>query len=124
MATVEGKIGNLLLSVVIDSGSNKDIIPKFIADELGLEIDTSVIHSIRGIFGKSRSLETVSTSITLAPECIIKTNPIIIDGNPIREIILSRATLNQYNYNLREFRKHMAITCNKKNFSIPIVLDK
>src|SRR2546423_14763772 len=41
LATVEGKIGDVIVSIVADSGSNKDVMPKFIADELGLKIDTS-----------------------------------------------------------------------------------
>ena len=56
LTTVESKIGNLLLLVVINSGFNKDIIPKFIADELELEINTSVIYGISGISEKSKLL--------------------------------------------------------------------
>ena len=44
LATVEGKIGDSAISVVVDSTSNKDIMLKFVADELGIEIDTSIIH--------------------------------------------------------------------------------
>jgi hypothetical protein len=125
LATVEGKIGNLLLSVVVDSASNKDIMPKFIADELGLKIDTSVTHNICGIPGENKSVGIASASIVLAPECIIKTNFTIMDNYPIREVILSRTTLkNRYNYDLHESRDHMAITCNEKNFFIPIVPDR
>ncbi len=54
LATVEGKIGDVVVSIVVDSGSNKDVMPKFVADELGLKIDTSVAHSIRGVSGKNR----------------------------------------------------------------------
>ena len=50
--------------------------------------------------------------------------PIIIDDYPIREIILGRSTLRRYNYDLHESRKYMVITCNEKNFFIPIVPDK
>src|SRR5437868_14350425 len=39
LATVEGKIGNVVVSIVVDSGSNKDVMPKIVADELGLKID-------------------------------------------------------------------------------------
>ena len=42
LATIEGKIGDVVVSIVIDSASNKDIMPKIVADELGLKIDTSV----------------------------------------------------------------------------------
>ncbi len=123
LATVEGKIGNLLLSVVIDSGSNKDIMPKFIADELGLKINTNVIHNIRGVSGKNKSLGIASATVILAPGCVIKTDFVVIDDYPIREILLDRTTLRQYNYDLFESREHVAIICNEKNFFIPIVPD-
>ena len=98
--------------------------PKIVANELGLKIDTSVAHSIRGVSGENRSLETTSASIKLASECVIEIEPIVIDDYPIREIILGRSTLRCYNYDLHESRKHMVITCNEKNFFIPIVPDK
>ena len=124
LATIEGKIGDVVVSIVIDSASNKDIMPKIVADELGLKIDTSVAHSIRGVSGENRSLGTTSASIKLASGCVIEIEPIVIDDYPIREIILGRSTLRRYNYDLHESRKHMVITCNEKNFFIPIVPDK
>jgi hypothetical protein len=125
LATVEGKIGKLSLSVIVDSASNKDLMPKFIADELGLKIDTSIIHNVRGFSGKNKSLGITSASITLTPECVINTDFVIIDDYPIRELILGRNTLKyRYNYDLHESRNHMAITCNEKHFFIPIVPDR
>jgi len=124
LATVDGKIGDVVVSIVVDSASNKDIMPKFVADELELKIDTSVTHNIRGASGENRSLGTTSASITLASGCIIEIDPIVIDNYPIRKIILGRSTLRRYNYDLHESRRHMAITCNEKNFFIPIVPDK
>ena len=124
LATVEGKIGDIIVSIVVDSASNKDIMPKIVADELGLKIDTSVTHSIRGASGENISLGTTSASITLASGCVVEIEPIVIDGYPIREIILGRPTLRRYNYDLHESRRHMVITCNEENFFIPIVPDK
>src|SRR5436853_1213983 len=112
LATIEGRIGDVVVSIVIDSASNKDIMPKIVADELGLKIDTSVAHSIRGVSGENRSLGTISASIKLASGCVIEIEPIVIDDYPIREIILERSTLRRYNYDLHESRKHMVITCN------------
>jgi hypothetical protein len=124
LATVEGKIGNVSFSVGIDSMSNKDIMPKFIADELGLKINTNITHNIRGVSGKNKSLGIASATVVLAPGCIIKTDFAIIDDYHIREIILGRPTLkHRYNYDLFESREHVAITCNGKNFFIPIVPD-
>ena len=93
LATVEGKIGDVVVSIVVDSASNKDIMPKLIADELGQKIDTSVTHSIRGASGENRSLGTTSASINLASGCVIETEPIVIDDYPIREIILGSLLL-------------------------------
>ena len=62
--------------------------------------------------------------MVLAPGCAIKTDFAIIIDYPIREIILGRPTLkHRYNYDLFESREHVAITCNGKNFFIPIVPD-
>ena len=125
LATVEGKIGKLTLSVIVDSASNRDLMPKFIADELGLKINTGTTYNIRGFSGNNKSVGMAPASVILAPGCIIKTDFIIIDGYPIRELILGRNTLKyQYNYDLHESRDHMAITCNGKHFFIPIVPDK
>ena len=84
LATVGGKIGNVSFSVGIDSMSNKDIMSKFIADELGLKINTNITHNIRRVSGKNKSLGIVSADVILAPECIIKTDFAIIDDYPIR----------------------------------------
>src|SRR5881398_3376451 len=72
LTTVERKIGDVVVSIVVNSGSNKDVMPKFVADELGLKIDTSVAHSIRGDSGENRSLGTTSASV-------IEIEPIVID---------------------------------------------
>ena len=48
----------------------------------------------------------------------------VVGGYPHREIIISRPCLRHYNYDLHESRKHMAITCDGKDFFIPIVSDK
>jgi hypothetical protein len=124
LATIEGRIGDSSISVVVDSASNRDIIPKFIADEFGLVVNTNNTQNIRGVPGITKSYGITSTSIALAPGCTIKMNPTVIDDYHVREIILGRTTLRRHNYDLHESRKHMAITCNGKNFFIPIVPDK
>ena len=124
LAIVNGQVRNILLPVIVDSASNKDIMPKLIADELGLKIDTSITHNIQEVSDKNKSLGIVSNSVSLAPECNIKTDFIVLEDYSIREIILSRTTLKRYNYDLHKSREHMAITCNGKNFFIPIVPDR
>ena len=52
LATVEGKIGDVVVSIIVNSGFNKDVMPKFIADELELKIDTSVAHSLEAFLVK------------------------------------------------------------------------
>ena len=57
--------------------------PKFVADELELKIDTSVTHNIRGASGENRSLGITSASIKLASGYVIEIEPIVIDDYPI-----------------------------------------
>ena len=64
-----------------------------------------------------------NVSISLAPECTIVEDFVVTEGHPNRELILSRTCLKRYNYDLLESRDHVALTCNDKNFFIPIVSD-
>jgi hypothetical protein len=124
LATIDGKINDRPISVVLDSASNKNLMPKIIADELGLKGNTDVTYSIRGTTGVTKMYESVEATVSLAPDCGIKTTFIVADDYCIPEIILGRATLKQYNYDLFESRDHVVISCNGKEFFIPIVPDK
>ena len=124
LATIEGKINGHSISVVLDSASNKDLMPKIIADELGLEANTTASYIIRGATGEKKYSGTVDAIISLAPDCDIETNFIIADDYTVPEIILGRSTLKKYNYDLFESKDHASITCDGKNFFIPIVPDK
>jgi len=124
LATVEGKINGISVSVVLDSASNKDLMPRAIVDELGLKSNTDVSYNIRGVTGANIFSESVEATVFLAPECNIKTNFVIADGHHVPEIILGRSTLKRYNYDLFESKDHASISCNGKNFFIPIVPDK
>ena len=124
LATVEGKINNYTVSVVLDSASNKDLMPRVIADELGLKGNTNVSYIIRGSTGVKKYSESAEATVSLAPECDIKANFIIAEDYSVPEIILGRSTLKLYNYDLFESKDHASITCNGKNFFIPIVPDK
>ena len=123
LATVKGIINGKAVSVVLDSASNRDLIPKPLADELGLKHSKKIRYNIRGISGTTESSGIANVTINLATDCDIKTNAIIVDNYPTREVILGRATLRRYNYDLHESREHIAITCNGTNFFIPIVPD-
>lgn len=124
LATVEGKINGHSVSVVLDSASNKNLMPRIIADEIGLKGNTDISYIVRGATGEKKYSESGEATISLAPECDIKTNFIIAEDYTVPEIILGRATLKQYNYDLFESKDHASITYNGKNFFIPIVPDK
>ena len=124
LATVEGKINDHLVSVVLDSASNKDLMPRSIADKFGLKGNKDVSYNIRRVTGEDKFSESIEATVSLAPECNIKTNFIIADSYQVPEIILGRSTLKRYNYDLFESKNHASITCDGKNFFIPIVPDK
>ena len=124
LATVEGKINDHKISVVLDSASNKDIMPGIITDKLGLQRNKDVSYNIRGVTGKDKFSESTNAAVFLTPECKIETTFVIADDYSIPEIILGRSTLKKYNYDLFESKDHASITYNGKNFFIPIVPDK
>jgi hypothetical protein len=96
-----------------------------------MEIDTQKNYNLSGVATEKKSVGIVhDISITLAPDCIITEDFVVIEGHPHRELILSRTCLKRYNYDLLESRKHMAITCDssnrsggtdEKNYFIPLV---
>ena len=93
--------------------------------EFNFKIDTSKKHRLTGASTNYRSMGMVrNILITLAPDCIIKEDFVIIGNYPYREIELSWTCLRHYNYDLHESRKHVALIYNEKDFFIPIVPDK
>ena len=90
---------------------------------MGLKFDASVIHNLTGASGTEKSLGVAkSVLIELAPGCVIEEDLVGVNY-PYREIGLSRTCLRRYNYDVHESRDHIALTCNGKNFFIPIVPD-
>jgi len=124
LATIEGKINGHLVSVVLDSASNKDLMPRVIANKFGLKTNTDTSYLIRSTTGNKKFSESVEATVTLTPGCSIKTTFIVSDDYPVPEIILGRTTLRRYNYDLFESREHAIISCDGKDFFIPIVPDK
>ena len=124
LATIEGKIDGKPVSVVLDSASNRDIMPKFVFEMLGLESNTDTTYHVRGMTGENTFTESAKASVSLAPGCVIETTFIINDKYRIPEVILGRSTLKRYNYDLFESRDHAIFSCNGKEFFIPIVPDK
>ena len=125
LACVEGKIMNFIIQVLLDSCVNISFIPKEVCKEFDLEIDTSIKHKLIRASTNHRSLGMVkNVLITLLPGCVVKEDLVVISKYPYREIGLSRTCLRQYNYDLYESRNHVALTCNEKNFFIPIISDK
>lgn len=124
LATIDGIINGHEISVVLDSASNKDLMPGFIADKLGLQKNKGVSYNIRGVTGKDKFSESVDATVFLGPVCKIETTFVIANNYSVPEIILGRSTLKKYNYDLFESKDHASITYNGKNFFIPIVPDK
>ncbi|CAJ0842726.1 11873_t:CDS:2, partial [Entrophospora sp. SA101] len=126
LASVEGVVeGKLKLPILIDSCCNKSVMPEEIYKELGLILDTNKICKLSGASTNTKSLGTVkNVKITLAPGCTITDDFAVIANYPYHELILNRPRLREYNYDLLESRKHMAITCNGKDFFIPIIPSK
>ena len=125
LATVKGKINGHEVSVVLDSASNKDLMPRSIADKFGLHRNSEArVINIRGVTGKDKFSESTVATVFLTPECKIETTFVIADDYPVPEIILGRPTLKRYNYDLFESKDHASISYNGKNFFIPIVPDK
>nr|CAG8666253.1 1806_t:CDS:2 [Entrophospora candida] len=94
LASVEGVVeGKLKLPILIDSCCNKSVMPEEIYKELGLILDTNKICKLFGASTNTKSLGTVkNVKITLAPGCTITDD-----------------------------FAHMAITCDGKDFFIPII---
>lgn len=122
---MEGRVEGSDVQILADTCANTSFIPESLVNELKLEVDTSKTQKLTGASGENRSLGIVrDLLIELAPGCIIKEDPVVIKDYPYREIGLSRACLRRYNYDVLESRGHIPLTCNGKNFFIPIVPDK
>ena len=97
---------------------------KIVTNELGIEIDTSKTYNINGVSNKGKTLGMAKdTLVELQVGCIIKEDMAVVDDYSYWEIGLSRPCLRRYNYDMLESREHISLTCNGKNFFIPIVLD-
>jgi hypothetical protein len=127
LLAVEGKVNDITAQVLLDPCANISFIHTDLIPDLKLEIDTNKTHKLSGAsggMGWNRSLGTVrSAKIELAPGCIIEEDLAVVKYKH-KEIGLSRACLKRYNYDIHESREHVALTCNGKNFFIPIVPDK
>jgi len=125
LMAVEGIVKGSKIQTLLDTCANASFMPKQVREELDLKIDTSKICKLTGASGEKRTLGMVRNClVTLAPGCVIEEDFAIVDNYPYREIALSRNCLRRYNYDIHESRDHVAITCNEKNYFIPIVPDK
>ena len=124
LLAMEGRVEGLDVQILADTCANLSWIPKFLAEELGMDIDASETHKVNGVSGEEKSLGMVRNGlIELASGCVIKEDLAVVNYKH-REIGLSRPCLRSYNYDVHESREHIALTCNGKNFFIPIVSDK
>lgn len=130
LAVIEGQVEGIQLPILTDSCSNISCLPEEICNELisknsELTLDTSKIYRLIGASTKNRSLGTLkNVCITVAPGCNIYEDFAVITEYPYREVLLSRTCLRRYNYDLLESRKHVALTCDGKDFFIPIIPDE
>jgi len=124
LLAMKGKVEGVVIQVLADTNANISWMPKIIADELGIKIDTSRTYNINGVSGKGKTLGmTRDTLVELQAGCVIKEDMAVIEDYPYREIGLSRPCLRRYNYDVLESREHIPLTCDGKNFFIPIVPD-
>ena len=124
LLAMKGKVEGTDVQVLADTNANISWMPKIIADELGIEIDTSRTYNINGVSGKGKTLGmTKDTLVELQAGCVIKEDMAVVEDYDYREIGLSRPCLLRYNYDVLESREHIPLTCDGKNFFIPIVLD-
>ena len=123
LLAVNGNVNGVDIQCLADSCANISFIQEEASAELELKVDTSVKHAITGASGPSETFGTTNVSIELAPGCVIEEDLVILKGYKHREIGLSRACLKRYNYDIHESRKHIALTCNDKDYFIPIIPD-
>lgn len=124
LLAMEGKVEGAVTQILADTCANLSWIPKMLADELEMDVDTTKIHRVNGVSGEEKSLGMVKDClIELQTGCTIKEDLAVVNYSH-REIGLSRPCLRRYNYDVHESREHIALTCDGKNFFIPIVPDQ
>ncbi|GBB92508.1 hypothetical protein RclHR1_20170008 [Rhizophagus clarus] len=126
LLAINGNINGIDIQCLADSCANVSFIQEEACHELKLKADKSIKHSITGASGDSETLGIVkNVSIDLSSpqsgSCIIKEDLVVLKGYKHREIGLSRACLRRYNYDIHESRKHIALTCNNKDYFVPII---
>ena len=128
LLAINGNVNGIDIQCLADSCANVSFIQEEACHELKLKVDKSIKHSITGASGDGETLGIVkNVSINLSPpqsgSCIIKEDLVVLKGYKHREIGLSRACLRRYNYDIHESRNHIALTCNDKDYFIPIIPD-
>ncbi|GBC02714.1 hypothetical protein RclHR1_04780001 [Rhizophagus clarus] len=128
LLAINGNVNGVNIQCLADSCANVSFIQEEACHELKLKVDKSIKHSITGASGDGETFGIVkNVSINLSPpqsgSCIIKEDLVVLKGYKHREIGLSRACLRRYNYDIHESRNHIALTCNDKDYFIPIIPD-
>ncbi|GBC07427.1 hypothetical protein RclHR1_07460003 [Rhizophagus clarus] len=124
LLAINVNVNGIDIQCLADSCANVSFIQEEAVSELKLKADKSIKHNITGATGPSETLGIVkNVLIELLPGCIIKEDLVVLKGYKHREINLSRVCLKRYNYDVHESRKHIALTCNDKNYFIPIISD-
>ncbi|GBB99258.1 hypothetical protein RclHR1_34600003 [Rhizophagus clarus] len=124
LLAINGNVNGIDIQCLANSYANVSFIQKEAVSELKLKADKSIKHSITGVLGPIETLGIVkNVSIELLPGCIIKEDLVVLKEYKHREIGLSRTCPKRYNYDVHEFRKHIALTCNDKDYFIFIISD-
>ena len=56
LLAMKGRVEGVDIQVLADTNANLSWMPKIVADELGIEIDTSKTYNINGVLGKGKTL--------------------------------------------------------------------
>ncbi|GBC07222.1 hypothetical protein RclHR1_07310014 [Rhizophagus clarus] len=124
LLVINENVNGIDIQCLADSCANVSFIQEEVVSKLKLKADKSIKHSITSTSGSSETLGIVkNVLIELLPGCIIKDDLVVLKGYKHKEIGLSRACLKRYNYDVHESRKHIALTCNDKDYFIPIISD-
>ncbi|CAH1767514.1 2045_t:CDS:2 [Entrophospora sp. SA101] len=123
--TVRGKIKRLVLSAIVDPGSNTLLMSRDIADRLGLKIDKSVTFYFKGastVLTKSIGM-VYNVPLTLVRGCVFYLDFVVIEyDKPM--LLLSNAFLEKHGCVMDWPKSEMKLHCNGKDFIIPVTMHK
>jgi len=126
IATVKCKIKRLKIpAMILDSGTESPIITKNIVDRIKTKIDKSEKHDLSGV--ATVPIESMGVvhnlPITLAPECTIYEDFVIVDYYKLT-LIFSNQLLKKYGCAVDWNTNELKIPFNGKDYIIPVTMHK